>query len=269
MKKMASGWVLSSALLISGCAEINENMPDVVREHLPELGMLAGGLIGYSSCGGDKRPLCAAGLALAGAWAGSQLVKYLDEQDKQKREAAINTALSEGNSQQWSNSETGNSGSIQVAAANRTENTTRPVSVLKDRVATVPPLDAVGEQYRFTKSANVRGGPGTDYKIVDKKPSASVVDVIGKVKEKPWYFIGEYDVGTGYVHTSLLEPVPLSEQVTVIEPASPFDQSQVATSNVDMSADCVAVTEEITVQGGESETQTTTLCRGPNGWEAV
>lgn len=273
MNRTATAWILSSVFLVSGCAEINESLPsdltDKLKPYIPGGTAVVGGVIGYKACDGKtKKVLCTAGGAALGAWLGSQLVKHLDEQDMKQRNQAVDTALSRGGSEQWSNPQSGNSGTIKVTRQSPTQ-ATKPVAVLKDRVQTVPPLEAVGEQYRFKSATNVRGGPGTDYRVVDRKGAGDIVDVIGQVKGKPWYFVGEHNVGTGYAYKNLLEPVPLKDQVAAAEPANPFEPGKVETSNVAMTAECVAVTEEITIKSGESETQTTTLCRGPNGWEKV
>lgn len=56
------------------------------------------------------------GLLSAGAcgWAGSELGKYLDEQDRKKHQEAVAKALETGESQAWTSPQSGTSGQIQV-----------------------------------------------------------------------------------------------------------------------------------------------------------
>jgi len=270
--KIKKGWyALAGVLLVSGCAEMNKNISeisDVIQENLPAVTGVLGGVVAYQACEGKKKALCGAAGAAFGAWAGSQLRKHLNEQDLEQRDAAVNTALASGSSQQWSNSQSGNSGSIQIKPAERKQKTHK-VKVLRDRVDVVPPMEAVGEHYRFIKSGRVRSGPGTDYKILLTETKGKTVDVVGKVKGKPWYFIGQNNVGTGYTHASLLKAVPLSEHVSTEEAETPIPDSQLATNTVEMSTECVSMEESISVKAGQSETRTSILCRGPNGWEKV
>ena len=71
------------------------------------------------------------------------------------------------------------------------------VPVLKDRVQQVPPLELIGEPYRATADANVRGGPGTDYVVVGNLSRSETVTVAGKVEGRPWYMISQGGAGSG------------------------------------------------------------------------
>lgn len=71
-------------------------------------------------------------------------------------------------------------------------------------------MTAVGERFVVTgaKGVNVRGGPGTDYAVVDTLAANASVMAIGKVKASDWYLVGRGNVAIGYVAASLIQRAP-------------------------------------------------------------
>lgn len=197
---------------------------------------------------------------LPGLVSGS-FAKLLSGGDIKAHEAAVLGALATGAIQSWENPETGSSGNVKVLNE-KTSTKDAEIEVLKDRVKHVPPIELLGTNFTSTGSANVRVGPGTDYKRVGKLASGTVVTVIGKVKGKNWYMISQGDVGTGFVSTSLLKDTPTVAATTDQKP-------QGARESVLTKADqtCKTVEQSVTQSDGTSKSQVVTACRGPNGWE--
>lgn len=94
-----------------------------------------------------------------------------------------------------------------------TMTTQASVSILKDKVEQVPPLDFIGETYRANNKVNIRSGPDTDYKIVGNLQSGDAVYVVAKVQGKNWYMIRQNNVASGFVHSDLLEPAPQNVRI--------------------------------------------------------
>jgi len=74
-------------------------------------------------------------------------------------------------------------------------------------ITTMPRLDHIDQPYYATTSSNVRGGPSTQYVVVDNLYPAERVQVIGRVANKNWYMVEQNGIVTGFVHTSLLKPI--------------------------------------------------------------
>ena len=73
-------------------------------------------------------------------------------------------------------------------------------------VTQVPPLVSIDQQYLATKTSNVRGGPSTEYTVVNGLQPGEPVRVLGQVVNQPWYLIAQDDIVQGFVHSSLVKP---------------------------------------------------------------
>jgi surface antigen len=251
--------------LLSSCAT-TEDGPSKTQSGAG-IGAIAGAILG-AAVSDDKQKGALYG-ALAGALVGAGVGRYLDEQDKQKLAASTQETITTGTAQTWTNPETGVTAQTQVKQT-VDEPQQRQIPVLKDRVEQVPPLDFIGEDYAATKNANVRGGPGTDYKVVSTLAQGSVTRVVGKVSGQPWYMVSENDVASGFVSADLLAP---TGKAIVIQTAAatppPAAAQNVATTNVAGTATCRVVTQQVTLKSGETQSQDVKACRGPNGWEIL
>ena len=96
--------------LLSGCASNSADRNDTAAGMGigAVLGAVAGGLIG----GSDGAAMGAALGAAVGGIIGSEI----DKADEEKHQAALKEAFASGQSAQWYNSETGNSGEIDVVS---------------------------------------------------------------------------------------------------------------------------------------------------------
>lgn len=248
------------ALGLNGC--------ESMKEHGAAFGAVFGAAAGAAVCKGNDRLRCAGAGALLGGVAGHFLAKYLTEKDQQERQVALQKALDEKKSTSWHNAQSGNGGSIQVSAA-PTRTASKPVKVLKDKLTEPPALDSADSPQQITTSVNVRGGPGTDYKVVGGFAGGAKVEVLGKVKGSDWYLVGHQDVGEGYVYGKFLKPVPAQQVAAQEAPQPAIPASAVQEANVPVSMQCMTVNESISLANGKQGTEQRVLCKGPDGWQQV
>ena len=141
--------------------------------------------------------------------------------------------------------------------------------VKKDRVEEVPPLELIGERYEATDNVNVRGGPSTKYKKVGLVSDGEAVMVSGKVKSKDWFMISRDGAGSGFVHKdyfNLTDDVAGKQRSVDARDDQSADEN-IATVSVEAERKCRTVEQTVTLESGETQTDTVTACKGPNGWE--
>jgi uncharacterized protein YgiM (DUF1202 family) len=223
------------------------------------IGAGLGGVIGSQFGHGSGR-LVATGLGVAiGGFVGNRIGAYLDEQDKQRMTASMQAAAVTGQSQSWSNPRSGASGSVTVTGQ-RTSSGEVNVPVLKDRVQEVPPLDLIGATYKATGTANVRGGPGSDYKTTGSLKAGQAVNVIGKVQGADWYLISEGEAASGFVYARLLAPAP---EATVAAASGP--KGETGTAVVQAKQTCQITTTSVKYADGRVEKKELMLCPSADG----
>lgn len=228
------------------------------------LGAVAGAALGAKASGHNK----AAGIllgGLVGGLVGGKIGAMLDEHDRAKLAQSTEQTLRTGASQSWTNPDTGVTATTVVKEETVTPQQQVQIPVLKGKVQQLPPLELIGEDYTTTSTANVRGGPGTDYVVVDSIPRGDVTRVVGKVEGADWYLVSKNNAGSGFVSGSLLKPASASAQA-VASTAAPA--AEVTTASVAATATCRVVTQEVT-KNGQKTSQDVKACRGPNGWEIV
>ncbi len=258
-KTLVSGVVIGSLLLATaGCQTTKQDVGTVLGG---VLGAAAGSQIGD----GGGRVIAVIVGAAAGAWIGNQIGRYLDEEDQKKLAEATQTTAVSGQPISWTNPDTGVRGTTRVIKEEtRTESVALPV--LKDRVTELPPFEYIGERYRVVSASNVRGGPGTDYKVVDTLGAGKTVDVIGEVEGKPWYLIGENGVGNGFIFNKLLKPTGQASTVLVNDSAAGPD---VSAQQVVAQRNCRTIEQVVVLKDGAEQVEEVTACQGRNGWEIV
>lgn len=231
------------------------------------VGALAGAFIG-NRLGGKNKALGTVLGAAGGALIGNAIGRMLDAEDQKRLNASTYQSLETGQPRQWYNPKSGVRARTTVKASS-VERQQVQVPILKDKVKSVPPLRFIGDEYSTSHDVNVRGGPGTDYKVVDSLKGGEHVKVVGQVIGKPWYMVSRNGVGSGFVYTSLLKAAPpeTTAMVAQSEPATPA--SQVKSATVNATSDCRVVTQQVTLGNGKSATEDVRACRGPDGWKII
>lgn len=265
MIRRSTSVILVCALLTSSCATTDGSK----TKSGAGIGAITGAIIG-AAVSKDKTKGALMGAALGGL-VGAGVGRHLDEKDKQRLAASTEQTITTGAAQSWTNPETGVTATTEVKET-VAETQQRQIPVMKDRVEQVPPLDFIGEDYTAKTSVNVRGGPGTDYKIVSKLDPGATTRVVGKVTNANWYMISQNDVASGFVSADLLTATGntfVTPPATQTAGTAPAANPEVGTATVAVTSTCRVVTQQVTLKSGESESQDVKACRGPNGWEIM
>lgn len=232
------------------------------------LGAGVGALLG-SQVGGGKGKLAAVAVgALAGAWLGGQAADRLTASDRQGIAQTTSTALETGETQTWTNPDTGVQTRVAVKERGVASGSASPPAPAPATSWKSPPLDYVNDRYVATTTSNVRAGPGTDHQVVDTVRGGQQVTVIGKVRNEDWYMIARNGTGSGYVYAPLLRPEPGAGDGNALRAEMPASgTSQVATSAY---RECALINQEIVLPDGTRESRDIRACQNADGsWEAV
>ena len=257
--------VLAACLTLASCETMNTQSKENIST---AVGAVAGAILG-GKLGGNSKALGILIGGIGGALIGKVIGHMLDEHDQQQLTASTYKSLQTSQPQSWHNPNTGVTAKTSIKKT-MTEHKNVQVKILKDKVKTLPPMNFIGEEYSANNSLNVRAGPGTDYRVVDKLGTGEHVKVVGQVIGKPWYMISKNGVGSGFVYTSLLTAIPVENQpAPQSAPSVPLPPSQVESATVSATSDCKVVTQEVTLNNGKTATEDVTACRGPNGWQIV
>ncbi|WDE09455.1 SH3 domain-containing protein [Thalassomonas haliotis] len=201
--------------------------------------------------------------AFAGSVIGEELGKYLDEQDVEHMTQATSAALALGQGQSWINPQNNTRGEARVISTEKKAGSIK-IPVLKERIAQVPPLDLIGQTYHAMKKSNVRGGPGTSYRIVSGVVSGEAVNVIGKVRDSNWYLISKDGIGRGFIYAPLLKAAPAEKMLDsgVVIAKSDIEEKEVSSNRI-----CRTIEQFVSFADGSSRKDTVQACQSPSGWQ--
>ena len=265
MKSRCLGWALAGAFVLAGPAQAQVGANDDYRSTNSNNGGFLGGILGCSADGSSQGVGAAIG-GVAGAFlgnriagrgsrtlgtllggalgaaAGSAVGCKLQKNDRDKAERAAQQALETGQSQSWTNAETGAAGRVDVASG-----AAGGASLGDLRFAPgVEPANGysrIADSYTTTANVNLRSAPGTNAPVRAKLPSGQRVWVPAQVRGQPWMLIAEDGVGQGYVSSSFLR----------------------RTTNVAAASDCRVVTQSVSVPGEAEQSETYQACKGADG----
>jgi uncharacterized protein YgiM (DUF1202 family) len=221
-------------------------------------------------CGSDTWGLCHNATATVLAGFSEEFIKRMSQDDVRQAAQARNESLRDGQPHSWHNAQSGAGGTVETKPAQTIPPKPTPVAVEQGRVevTALPVMDAVGESYEVTsaKGANVRGGPGVTYSIVESLRPKDAVTAIAKVREQNWYMVGRGNVGIGYVFGDLIGPRSFAAPVPPVSAPSTAPVQQV---DINMASECYTTTQRVTLKDGTSEEAKVTSCRTPTGWAQV
>ncbi|HKY94695.1 MAG TPA: SH3 domain-containing protein [Kiloniellales bacterium] len=240
--------VLAALFALAGCKSVGE-----------QLGSTVGSTLGTTIGGG----LAAQTGTIVGSVVGGEIAELLDPESQRRATEATSEAITTGQPQAWSNPQAGTSGEVQVVAEAQEQKTVE-VEVLQEKVEDLPPIDVIGRDYVTTEEANVRGGPGTKYKVVTSLPPGQTVNVVGKVQGKDWYMVSQADVIIGFVSTTLLTPAaPAPTTPPAMKP-----EGTVVKQAVVAEVTCRTAEHRVRLANGEMKSETIDACQTPDGWES-
>jgi surface antigen len=251
-------FALTISVLVSGC----ETMEGNKQGGGTAIGAVIGGFIGSKLGDDDHKQLAILVGAGLGAYIGNQIGKHLDDQDKQRLALETRKSLQTGQPTEWENPETGVKGEVKVKETHASEAKSQ-VRVLKDRVKEVPPLDIRDSGvYVVKKQSNVRGGPSTEYVVVESLNPKTNVDVLGKVESQPWYLIGKGDIAKGFVYAPLLKQTGQPIDTSTV---SDYKESELGNVEVSAKRNCRTVEQKVILKDGSEVSDTITACQQADG----
>jgi surface antigen len=231
------------------------------------VGAITGALIGSQIGDGKKRMVAIAVGTLAGYWVGGEVGRRLSPSDRAGIAGTTQQALDTGQTQTWSNPDTGMYTRVAVQEA---EAQPYGYTAPEPRVSEVPSLDVVNDFYLADGNVNVRGGPGTEYEVLHRLADGQRVPVIGKVQGSDWYMIAEGDTDAGFVYAPLLVPSddPATPPTNAIRAAMPH-QERPRTYPFEEQR-CSLITQEVMLPDGTQSTHNFKACRQADGtWVRV
>ena len=204
-------------------------------------------------------------LRVADAWIGQRLSALLGEEDQRRLSRSTQEAARTGKNQQWTGGNRGTRGGAEILRTDRQRSSTS-LKTLKGRVEQVPPLEIIASPFKAEKNSNVRGGPGTDYLIVDTIAKGSTVTVIGKVIDASWYLVGDGDVAKGFVYAGLLSRTAISNEDDYHSGTQVNESAEIEEQKVEVERTCRSIQQEIVLADGTAHTELVKACQTPSGW---
>jgi len=210
------------------------------------LGAVLGGVIGNQVAKNERGLGTVVGAAL-GAAAGSWIGCKMQSTDQARAQTAMKTALENGETQVWSNPQTGASGRVDVVSSSYGP----PVAGSSLRFApglqVLTTYEALPNAYVVSSTANLRAAPTTGSAIVGKLMTGEGFDALGRVPNQPWILAGRYGQAIGYVYEPLVRQ---ANNYTV--------------------ASCRVVDQTINAPGYGAATERYNACRDANGqWQVT
>lgn len=206
------------------------------------IGGVVGAVLGNRIAGRGSRTLGTLLGGALGAAAGSAVGCKLQKNDRDKAERAAQDALETGQSQTWSNADTGASGHVEVTNAGATTGPALAGLKFADGVEPAANFSKVADSFTTRAATNLRAGPTTAAAVRGTLPAGMKVWVPAQVTSQPWMLVAERGVALGYVSSSLLTR-----------------SSTVAASN------CKMVTQSVSLPGETEQSESYQACKGSDG----
>lgn len=190
-----------------------------------------------------------------------ELAKFLSEQDQQNVAASSAAAVETGQKQQWENRETGVRGSSQVVS---TTKKTEDIQIQHTgQAVSIPPLELIGSTYKTTAPTYVYAQADAASKVVATVKAGGVAEVIGKVLEADWYYLGRDGAGVGFAQVSQFnkDPEPVAGESATAATSAAAGQTQ----TVSVEREYKVVSQEIMLPDGTLKQDQVTLVKNPDG----
>lgn len=238
--------------------------PELNKENIGKgIGAITGAIIGSKIGGGNGTTAAIAAGTLAGYWAGGEIGAHLSKKDREGINRATSTAVSSGKNTSWNNPDTGTRTRITVNDAHPGSGKHRKAALQQ-----LPPIELINAYYVPTTDINVRGGPGTEYAVQHSIRQGETVPVAGRVLDSDWYLIAEEGKASGFLYAPLMafaRAQPISGNA--IREASTSTQSG---RYLAQGTSCRMITQQVSLNDGDSETHQFKACQQANGnWAKI
>jgi surface antigen len=267
----------------SGCAQLGIDK----QQAGTAIGVVAGAVAGSFIGKGNGRLVATLIAGSIGGYIGNKIGSMLDEQDKQalalRTQEALNlSANASTQPMSWTSAHSGASAQI-VQGKEYTQQKTVQVK-RAPKVAAVPSMKLINEQYLTKSSSNVRSAPSLSADKVGGLKAGTEFTAVGSTGD--WILVGRKGVTVGYISKSLVTP-----KADVIaksaKPAANLDDMNVAadketqafdldsipslpTQQVAAETPCRPVTVSLKAADGNTEQEKNTFCKQANGtWELI
>jgi surface antigen len=266
----------------SGCAQLGINK----QQAGTGIGVVAGAVVGSFIGKGNGKIVAVLLTSAIGGFIGNKIGAMLDDKDKQALALRTQEALSlpVNDSAQpvtWTSAHSGATAQI-VQGKEYTE--TKTVEVKRaPKIAAVPSMKLINEQYLTKNSSNVRAAPNKSADKVGGLPAGTEFTAVGSTGD--WILVGRKGVTVGYISKALV--TPKSEVAKSVKPAANLDEMNVAadketkafdldaiptlpTQQVAAETSCRPVTVSLKAADGNTEQEKNTFCKQANGtWELI
>ena len=262
-KRNAMAIVMIGSLITPAALAQEDNGLGISNKNIGRiLGGVGGALIGSQIGEGSGKLVAVAAGTIGGVFLGGEIAEYLTKSDQQGIAQTSERALETRETQTWKNPDTGVTTTAEVQQA-----AYRPAPIAsKDSNSSrlawrVPTMQLIGADFEANTASNVRGGPGTDYAVMDQLVAGERVHVVGKVTDADWYMVSRNGIGRGFVYANLLNRV--ENAPSTIDRAS----SDAVDQNI---RECSILTQRVETPNGPTETRVARACQRPDGtWEIV
>lgn len=263
IKRNALALVMIGSLIAPAALAQEDNGLGISNKNIGRiLGGVGGAVLGSQFGKGSGKLVAVAAGTIGGIFLGGEVAEYLTKSDQQGIAQTSERALETGETQTWKNPDTGVTTTAEVEQATyRPAPTSSGDAGNTDLVWRVPTMQLIGSDFAANTASNVRGGPGTDYAVMDQLEDGERVHVVGKVADANWYMVSRNGIGRGFVHADLLDRV--ENAPGKIDRAS----SKAVDENV---RECSILTQRVETPNGQTETKTARACQRQDGtWEIV
>lgn len=226
------------------------------------LGGVGGAILGSQIGEGSGKLVAVAAGTIGGIFLGGEVADYLTRSDQQGIAQTSERALNTGQTQTWKNPDTGVTTTAEVQEAAYRPAPVESGSTETTRLAwRVPTMQLINADFKANTASNVRGGPGTDYAIMDQLAAGERVRVVGKAVDANWYMVSRNGIGRGFVHADLLNRVE----------GGSSDMRRASSQSIEQNVrECSILTQRVETPDGRTETKTARACRRQDGtWEIV
>ncbi|KAA3627443.1 MAG: glycine zipper 2TM domain-containing protein, partial [Proteobacteria bacterium] len=226
------------------------------------VGSIAGALLGSQIGDGSGQLIAIAAGTLAGYWAGGKFSDHMNQRDRAGLATTTREAISTGRTSTWRNPDTGVRARVSVSEMGVGDGG-RGVDTSRPSLDSIPQVEMINSYYQPTVNLNVRGGPGTDYRILYTLKAGEPVPVIGRVAGSPWFLVADEGRASGFAHGSYLEFRDDESAGNALRDSIVNDR-EVKRYVVDAS-NCRRVTQEVTLSDGSTDSNAFRICRQSDG----
>ena len=188
---------MASAVTWSGAATAQSANDLFTSENVGRsIGAVAGALVGSQIGGGNGKLAAVAAGTLAGYWAGGKIGRSLEGSGTSGVPVTYGQPMPD-TTPAWAEPQ----GQSYATPAVYEPPSRAPLREL-------PAVEEIDAPYIATGNVNVRGGPGTQYIIVDRLRRGDEVYVHGKVADRDWLMVSLDSGDAGFIYRPLLTPAP-------------------------------------------------------------